>query len=150
AGSYRFALRLAAATGSGMFVPMGFEYAARRPFDAALGSAKDFVRVRDEAACDLTQEISAANKLVDQVAADRVDGEMRQLTGALDDVTALLRSATPDLRNASHAVLVLANPDLDRRAQPGLTLSPLPPQAGAALTLRDTDRNAGAPMDAGE
>ena len=49
AADYRLALRLAAATASGMFVPMGFEYAARRPFDAALGGPDDFRRARDEA-----------------------------------------------------------------------------------------------------
>ena len=53
AASYRFALRLAAAATSGMFVPMGFEYAARRPFDAALGSPADLQRARNEAPCDL-------------------------------------------------------------------------------------------------
>ena len=114
AADYRLALRLAAATGSGVFVPMGFEYAARRPFDAALGGPDDFRRARDEAPADLTADVAAANALVDHIAEYRVDGEMRQLTDAQDAVTALLRSDAPDLRNASRAVMVLANPDIGR------------------------------------
>ena len=44
------------ATANGMFVPMGFEYAARRPFDAAFGEPAGFRRARDEAPCDLTAD----------------------------------------------------------------------------------------------
>ena len=97
---YRLALRLAAATGSGMFVPMGFEYAARRPFDAALGGPDDFRRARDEAPADLTADLAAANALVDHIAEYRVDGEMRQLTDAQDRChgAAALRCAGPAQR----------------------------------------------------
>jgi starch synthase (maltosyl-transferring) len=149
-GDYRLALRLAAATGSGLFVPMGFEYAARRPFDAALGAPEDFRRARDSAPADLTADVAAANALVDQIAEYRVDGEMRQLTDAQDAVTALLRSNAPDSRNASRAVMVLANPDIGRVAPLGMSVSPLPPQAGAALALDEAHEDADAPMDPGE
>ena len=148
--AYRFALRLAAATGSGMFVPMGFEYATRRPFDAALGSPQDLQRARDEAPCDLTADIAEANKEVDRIAAYRVDGDMRQLSDAQDAVTALLRSDAPDMRNASRGVMVLANPDLARGVPLDMTVSPLPPRAGAALTLEVACEQADAPMDPGE
>ena len=107
------------------------------PFDAALGGPDDFRRARDEAPADLTADIAAANALVDHVAEYRVDGEMRQLTDAQDAVTALLRSDAPDSRNASRAVMVLANPDIGRVAPVGLSVSPLPPQAGAALALEE-------------
>jgi starch synthase (maltosyl-transferring) len=147
---YRLALRLAAATGSGVFVPMGFEYAARRPFDAALGGPDDFRRARDEAPADLTADLAAANALIDHVAEYRVDGELRQLTDAQDAVTALLRSDAPDLRNATRAVMVLANPDIGRIVPVGLSVSPLPPQAGAPLALAETREDADAPMDPGE
>jgi starch synthase (maltosyl-transferring) len=148
--AYRFALRLAAAAGSGVFVPMGFEYATRHPFDAALAGPQDFQRVRDEAPCDLAPAVAAANELVDRVAAYRVDGEIRQLSDAQDAVTALLRSDAPDVRNASHAVMVLANPDLGRGVPLGLSVSPLPPRAGAALILEETREDADAPMAPGE
>jgi starch synthase (maltosyl-transferring) len=131
--SCRLALRLAAASASGILVPMGFEYATRRPFDAARAGPEDFDRARDEAPADLSADVRAANALVERVAAHRVDGEMRALTGPLDPVTALLRADTPDVRAASRAVVVLVNPDLARSAPLDLALSPLPPQAGAAF-----------------
>jgi starch synthase (maltosyl-transferring) len=129
----RLALRLAAGTASGLFVPMGFEYAARHAFDAVLAGPQDFARARDESPADLTDDVRAANALVDRVAARRVDGEMRALTSPDNPVTALLRSDAPDVRQASQVVLVLANPDIGRTAALDLPLSPLPPQAGAAF-----------------
>ena len=148
--SYRFALRLAAAASSGLFVPMGFEFATRRPFDAVLGDPGDFTRARDEAPCDLSADVAAANGLVDRFAGYRVDGEMRQLTDAHDAVTALLRSDAPDMRIASRAVLVLANRDLGSAAPLDLSISPLPPRAGTALALHATCEAADAPMGPGE
>ncbi len=131
----RLALRLAAATASGIFVPMGFEYATRHAFDAARAGPRDFDRARDEAPSDLSEAVRAANALIDRIAARRVDGEMRALTSPQDPVTALLRADAPDVRQASCAVLVLANPDITRNARLDLPLSPLPPQAGAAFAM---------------
>jgi starch synthase (maltosyl-transferring) len=146
----RFALRLAAAAGNGLFVPMGFEYAARRGFDAVLGGPEDLRRAREDAPCDLSDDIAAANALVDHLAAQQLRGEVRQLTDAQAPVTALLRSDTADARDASHAVMVLANPDLGRTTPLGLSVSPLPPQAGAAFTLREPLEGADQPMAPGE
>ena len=139
----RLALRLAAASASGIFVPMGFEYATRRGFDAARAGPQDFDRARDEAPADLSDDVRTANALVDCVAARRVDGELRALTSPLDSVTALLRVDAPDVREASRAVVLLANPDIGRSAQLDLSLSPLPPQAGAAFAMPE-------PLDARE
>ena len=75
--AYRFGLRLAAAAANGLFIPMGFEYATRRPFDAALAGPEDLQRARDEAPFDLTADIASANALVDRVAACRVNGQVR-------------------------------------------------------------------------
>jgi starch synthase (maltosyl-transferring) len=129
---YRRALHLAAATGSGMLVPMGFEFATRRPFDATRGAPADFERIRQEAACDLSDDIRYANGLTDSVAALRVDGEMRSLTGPGSPVTALLRADTPDVRAAQRAMVVLVNPNLSRSV-PCIRLQPPPPEAGAAF-----------------
>ena len=114
AADYRLALRLAAATGSGVFVPMGFEYATRRSVRRRAERAGRFRRARDEAPADPTADVAAANALVDRIAEYRVDGEMRQLTGSQDVVTALLRCDAADPRNASRAVMILANPDIAR------------------------------------
>jgi starch synthase (maltosyl-transferring) len=148
--AYRFAVQLAASIGSGMFVPMGFEYAARRPFDAALAGPEDLRRARDEASGDILHEIAVANALMKQVAEYQVDGEVRQLTTTGDAVTALLRTNAPDIRLASRGVLVLLNPDLARSAAVDLPLSPLPPQAGAAFVVQGPAEGHDAPMAPGE
>jgi starch synthase (maltosyl-transferring) len=148
----RLALRLAAATGSGIFVPMGFEYAARHAFDAVHAGPQDFDRVRDEAVEDLGDDVRAANALVDRIAARCIDGEMRALTSPPDPVTALLRVDTPDVREASCALVVMANPDITRTTPLGLHLSPLPPQAGAAFAKPQAldGSDIAAPMAPGE
>ncbi len=150
--AYRRALTLAAALGSGMLVPMGFEYATRRGFDAARATPRDFERARQEAALDLTDAVRAANRLADRVGASFPDGELRTLTGPAAPATALLRADAPDMREARRALLVVVNPDLtrDTRAE---RLLPLPPQAGAAFgdpaALDGNRTGAGAPAGAG-
>jgi starch synthase (maltosyl-transferring) len=148
----RHALRLAAASASGILVPMGFEYVARRPFDAVLAGPGDLERVREEAPADLSDQIVAANSLVDRIAAHGFDGAMRMLNSPHDPVTALLRVDAPDVREASRAVLVLANPDITRAAPLGVPLAPLPPQAGAAFAEPEPIEAADltAPMAPGE
>ncbi|MEJ0019839.1 MAG: alpha-1,4-glucan--maltose-1-phosphate maltosyltransferase [Acetobacteraceae bacterium] len=133
ASDHRFAVRIAGAVGSGMLVPMGFEYAARRGFDAALGAPADLVRAREEAPADLSADIAEANALIDRLGGYAVDGAVRLLSGGDDGVTALLRLDALDARQASHGLLVLANPDTTREAAVGLALSPLPSWAGAAF-----------------
>jgi starch synthase (maltosyl-transferring) len=147
---HRFALRLAAAAANGLFVPMGFEYAARRAFDAAVAAPEDFTRARDEAPADLLADVAAANALVDRLAAYRVDGEMRQLTEPHEPVTALLRTDATAVRDASRAVMVLANPDAARGVALGLSVSPPPPQAGAAFALEPPLDDVDAAMGPGE
>jgi len=148
--AYRFAVQLAASAGNGLFVPMGFEYAARRPFDAALAGPEDLRRARDEAPGDIPHQIATANALIKQLAEYEVDGEVRQLTTSSNAITALLRSNAPDIRLASRAVLVLLNPDLAHSVPVDLPLSPLPPQAGAGMVVQGTAAGHDAAMASGE
>jgi starch synthase (maltosyl-transferring) len=133
AAAYRHALRLTAAASAGLFVPMGFEYAARRPFDAARATPDDLRLARAEAPCDLSDDVAEANELVDRMAACQVGGALRQLTPSSATATALLRYDTLDPRSATRAALVLVNTDLAAPALLPLSLAPLPPQAGAAF-----------------
>ena len=144
---YAHAIRVAAATASGIFVPMGFEYAARRPFDAATATPDDLHRAREEAPAGLADDVRAACALVDRMAALRVDGELRLLTEPGEPVTALLRADAPDVRYATRAAVVLINPELgasvtsqSESAAQWASIAvapppcvPLPPQAGAAF-----------------
>ena len=63
ADSYRLALGIAAATGAGLFLPMGFEYAASRRFDAARASPADMEAVRRDRPADLSADVAAAIRL---------------------------------------------------------------------------------------
>ncbi len=135
--AYRHALRIAAATAAGLFLPMGFEYATRRPFDAARATPDDMQRARAESPCDLTQDVAEANELVDRIAAQGVSGKfggvVRQLTAPSAPATALLRYDALDPRAAARAVAVLINPDVAASAPLPLRPEQLPPQAGAAF-----------------
>ncbi len=133
--AYRHALRVTAATAAGLFLPMGYEYATRRPFDAARATPDDMRRAQAESPCDLTEDVAEANDLVDRIAAQGVHGGVRQLTASSAPATALLRYDTPDPRDAARAALVLINPDIAAAAPLPLHLAPLPPQAGAAFGL---------------
>ena len=121
ADAYRLALRIAAATGSGLFLPMGFEYATSRRFDAALGNPADMQAAFREKPVDLSDDIAAAIRLsADLPPVDTI----RPLTSPASPVTALLRTDT----------LLLINPDIVRPAKIGLPLAPLPAAAGQALS----------------
>jgi starch synthase (maltosyl-transferring) len=130
AAGYRRALRLAAAIASGMLVPMGFEYAARRPFDPVVSGPHDFEQVRQEAWIDLTEEVREANRLVDAVASICPDGQFRSLIGPDSSITALLRAEAPDIRRSHQVVAIFANPSLTTTRTMPFPLDHLPPTAG--------------------
>jgi starch synthase (maltosyl-transferring) len=123
-------LRIAAATGAGMLVPMGFEYGARRPLDAARDRPGDWEWIVRHAPFDLSAEIRAANAAM--AARTLAPAELRPLSGPGAPAMALLRAAGPDARTAQGAVLLLANPDLRRAAT--VSVSALLPGAGGAFT----------------
>lgn len=131
--AYRRALKLAAGLGSGLLVPMGFEFATRRPFDPARAAPSEFEQVRQEATLDLSADVRDANKLADHIGSHWTDGELRALTGPDTAVTAMLRADAPDIRLAQRALLVLLNPDTTRDAAPDAPLLPLPSAAGASF-----------------
>ncbi len=109
----RLALRIAAAIGSGLFVPMGFEYATARRFDRIVGSPADLEAARRDGAADLSADIAAAIRLNASLPPCR---GLRPVTGPAAPVPALLRGDT----------LVLINPDLVRPAAVTFPLVPLP------------------------
>jgi starch synthase (maltosyl-transferring) len=130
---YQHRLRLAAATGSGLMVPMGFEFAAARRMDARHSRPEDLEEERRGRNFDLEGDIRSANALVDRIDALGLDGEMRALTSPASAVTAILRADANDVRVAEEAVAVLINTDLSNAHAPSITLDPLPPAAGAAF-----------------
>ncbi|MDP1619279.1 maltotransferase domain-containing protein [Phenylobacterium sp.] len=104
---YLRALRLAASTGSGLLLSMGFESAERSPLGSSgPGSTHD---------ADLSADVRSANRLVAELAP--FEGEMRLLTGPGAPATALLRASGSDMRTAEAAILVLINSALDATAE---------------------------------
>ena len=128
---YRRSLALAAATGSGLLVPMGFEFGARRPLSPFHGTPADLAAMREEAPFDLSDAVRAANTVQERLDEQGIRGEMRLLSGAGAAFSGLLRLDAPDVREASRAVLVLVNPDLFRPVM--VELGRLLPGAGIAL-----------------
>ncbi len=133
AAAYRHAARRAVALGAGWFMPMGFEFLARHPFDAARATPADLARARDEAPADLSGDLLAANALADRIAGLGLDAELRPLTAPGAAATALLRIDGADARDAERAMLVLLNPDPGQAAPLPIAEQPLPPQAGAGF-----------------
>ena len=118
--AYRLALSIAASTGSGLFLPMGFEYATSRRFDPVRASPADMAAAERDGGADLSEDIAAAIRLIaDLPPADR----LRRITSPAASVTALLRSG----------VVVVINPDIIRPAALGFALDPLPSMSGRAL-----------------
>jgi starch synthase (maltosyl-transferring) len=99
--TYRHALELAVATGSGLMVPMGFEQGAPHRLEA--GAAP----VETPPTFDLSAEIKAANARLAQLG---IAEGLCALTGPDAKATALIR------RTGSHHTLILINPDLSRNA----------------------------------
>ena len=151
--AYRHAIRRAAAIGDGLFVPMGFEFAARFAFDAATSKPADLDRARREAPADLSPAVAEGNALVEQIAGLDLSGSVRSLTPPTAAASALLRTDEVAARDASRAALVLINPALEHGAGVPVSLSPLPPEAGAPLGSPrplDGDADPAAPLSPGE
>ena len=108
-------LRLAAGTGAGLLMPMGFEYGAHRPLDPVRARPEDWQELRARPVLDLSDEVRAANA---RLAAEPARPfELRPLSGPGAPVTALLRADAADVRRAKGARLVLGE---SRRAARGL------------------------------
>jgi len=150
--AYRHRLRLAASTGSGLLVPMGFEFAAARRMDPRHSRPEDLEEERLGRGFDLEADIRAANALVDRLDNFALDGEIRALTSPASAVTALLRPDANDVREADEAVAILINPDLISAHVPSIKLDPLPPAAGAAFGRPELldDGELAAPLAPGE
>ena len=72
-------LKIAAATGNGLLMPMGFEFLSRRRMDPRFVTARDLPEEATHDAGTLATEVAEANTLVDQMA--DTGGELRSLTG---------------------------------------------------------------------
>ncbi|WP_332054527.1 alpha-1,4-glucan--maltose-1-phosphate maltosyltransferase [Reyranella sp.] len=119
----RRTLQIAALSGGGLLVPMGFEFMTRRQLDPRFGEPADFVEMEREADGDLAPDIGAANSTL-VPAAVRVAGEWRALTGSGSPVSVV------QSRNGESALCI--NSDLGRVRSIPVAL-PTPSAANATL-----------------
>jgi len=149
---YRHWLRCAAATGDGLLVPMGFEFAAGEDMDDRQ-TANGFATNGAAPNLDMTAAIREASALTEQLKKLGMAGEMRTLTDPTAPVTVLLRSDAPDVRQARNPIVVMINPDWRREHLMPVSLNPLPPAAGASLAVEETiaaDQDSSAVLAPGE
>ena len=128
--TYRRALRIAAATSTGLLIPMGFELGARHRMDSK-GGAVTFDTLRAEAPFDIAHEIRCANELAGTARARDTLGEMRMVSVPGSVPTAILRADASDIRAARRATLVLINASSVSHMPPAM--DPLPGIAGSAF-----------------
>jgi starch synthase (maltosyl-transferring) len=150
---YRHMLRCAAATGDGLMVPMGFECAASEDMSGRSAPSRANGGIHGGANIDLSAEVRDANVLNDRLAKLGVVGEMRFLNDPNGPVSVLMRSDTPDIREAHSAAVIMINSDLDRAYPVPVTLDPLPPTAGAglsALEIISADQDSASSLASGE
>jgi starch synthase (maltosyl-transferring) len=133
---YRHMLLRAAATGDGLIVPMGYEFAADRDMDRRGGTPDDLAGAKANCSSGVVADIREANALADQLAEIGLRGEMRTLTDPAEPVTALLRSDAADVRHARNAIVVMINPDLQRAHARSFALDPLPSAVGTGLVAQ--------------
>ena len=123
----------AAATCDGLLIPMGFEFATERDMSPHGGDPEDLGDTQAPCTSALAADIKHANALVEGLAKLGLTGATRMLVDPGHETTTLLRSDSLDIRQTRNAVVVIINPDLQAASALRLSLTPLPPAAGASL-----------------
>ncbi|WP_134499694.1 maltotransferase domain-containing protein [Microvirga pakistanensis] len=111
------ALRLSAALGDGLLLPMGFEFGSRDRFDPTRGDGMGLRTLREKGMFDLTGEVRTANQVLARSNGHFTRKPVHLVVGHASPVTALLRTDAEDVRQSKAARLVVANADLRRTAQ---------------------------------
>jgi starch synthase (maltosyl-transferring) len=110
-------LRLAAAFGDGLLMPMGFEFGCQERLDPARGDGGGLAGLKERGRFDLSGEVREANGLVGGDGARYARMPVHLVVGNNSPITAILRTDAEDLRRARSARLILVNADLRRPAQ---------------------------------
>ena len=124
------ALALAATTGAGLLMPMGFEQGAARPLDMTSDRPADWSWWNGEAPDEAGATIATVIGLMRRCAPLGMAGQMMPLSGPGAPVAVFARALGGDLRRAEEVALIFANASLHAAA------SILPDTALAALDGR--------------
>ncbi len=109
--AYLRALRLAAATGDGMLMPMGFEYGLSGLPGSVQGKPAGFMTALANAAFELADDIVEANRFIAETGTGFYGCGLRILTGIESAATVLMRARDEDSRSQGDALLMVANTD---------------------------------------
>jgi len=134
----------AIALGTGLIMPMGFEYGCRRPLDAVASSPADWQEETADPVVDLGPTIAAANALKEAHPALRVPGEIRRVNSPNARVAALARLSHPSPARAEEAIFIAVNPDAGQ--SDGLELRGLLTAAGGRFERLAEVRTDGEPL----
>jgi starch synthase (maltosyl-transferring) len=128
---YRARYLYALSAGSGVLMPMGFEYGARRRLDPVRTSPDDWHAETREPKVDLTGFVAEANAFKARTPALTHPGPLRRVTAPNARVVGLLRLDAGTALAAEGAALTLINPD---RVRPdGTAIGPLLTAAGGRV-----------------
>ncbi|HET6725075.1 MAG TPA: maltotransferase domain-containing protein, partial [Gammaproteobacteria bacterium] len=103
---YRLRYLFAACFSTGVMMPVGYEYAFRKPLNVVQTRPGDW----EETDLDLSAWIAAVNAMKAAVSALNEEGPQRRFTSPSSSLVGLLR----DSRNGRECALLLMNPDAER------------------------------------
>ncbi|HEY8101948.1 MAG TPA: maltotransferase domain-containing protein [Burkholderiaceae bacterium] len=103
---YRRALRLAATTGNGILIPMGFEFglSCHEPSD-------DLNAMRRETSIDLSDEIAQVNAMIAELGKRFYAAPLQILSSADSSATVMLRHAVEKTSSQNEALFIIVNAD---------------------------------------
>ncbi|CAM2143337.1 Alpha-1,4-glucan:maltose-1-phosphate maltosyltransferase [Pararobbsia alpina] len=110
--AYKRAYDSCVALGTGVLMPLGFEFGASLAMPLEGSAATRHEHASETPLFDLTGHIASANARQRNTPALHTLGTISALSGPGTDVAALLRSTSPDTRRSSQAVLATINADL--------------------------------------
>ncbi len=96
--------------GTGLVMPMGYEYGCSRPLDPAHGAPADWLAETDAPRVDLTAFIAQANALKRKHPALTRSDPLRRVNAPNARTAALVRLSDPSPSRAAEALFVCANP----------------------------------------
>ncbi|MGZ3159135.1 MAG: maltotransferase domain-containing protein [Burkholderiaceae bacterium] len=125
---YQRALRLAAATGNGILIPMGFEFGL-----SCHDASRDFGTMRRETSIDLSDEIAQANAMIAKLRKRFYATPLRILGSADSNATVMICHTVEKPSSPGEALFIIANADISQTS----TVSERLLQARADGFIRD-------------
>ncbi|MGN7293457.1 maltotransferase domain-containing protein [Rhizobium sp. SAFR-030] len=138
------ALKLSASIGSGLMVPIGFEYGATAALDPVHGNGEGLRGLADRQTYDLSSEIRRVNDTLLRDGAQFRSSPLQLINVTQSPAVALLQADAADHRSAQGIRLVVVNRDL--RAGAPAPLNAVRDAASGFLPLTDPTEGGSSPI----